>query len=56
MIQWFLSMNGHDKFQVFMMSQYLILILLALKANQPGKLVYWIGALILSFGILMQKG
>lgn len=56
LINYFWAANNHDKVLLGLMAVYTIEFFLALQSKQPGKAVYWLGAFILSIGILMQKG
>lgn len=48
-------MTLHDRLMLFLIAEYLLLAMMAAYCRQTGKCVYWIGAIVLSIGVLLQK-
>lgn len=48
-------MTLHDKLMLILLAEYAILACVAWYCHQYGKAVYWVGAIVLSLGVLMQR-
>lgn len=46
----------HDRIQLILMAFYVALLFLAWREGQTGKAIYWLGAIVLSVGVFMQRG
>lgn len=48
-------MTPHDRLVFILIAQYVVLCCAAAYGGQWGKAVYWLGATVISIGVLMQR-
>ena len=53
---WLEGIGWSERLLLLPLSYHAILIVVAILENRPGKMVYWLGASILTLGLFFQRG